>query len=190
MGYSLATGQDSGQRIPRQNVPVSGAVEGLFLNDQRLGLGNVAVTIRNLASNEAVLVRTTGDGIFRVVNVRPGRYSIRAVLEGYRTFERSNLVVRAGELVSVQVELLAAGVPAGTRIPEINPGPNYRKFSSAPGGGGPVRPAPTRSRSGSRSTLRSPTAGSSIGPTTIATGLTTNNPMCAGAYLTHTISIN
>jgi hypothetical protein len=138
--YSLAPGQDAGQRIPRQRTATNGAVEGLFLNDQRLGLGNVAVTLRNLADNQAVLVRTTGDGIFRVVNVRPGRYSIRAVLDGYRTFDRSNLVVRPGELVSVQVELLATGVPVRKRIPELNPGPSYRKFPSAPEEDGPLPP--------------------------------------------------
>ena len=140
LGYSLATGQNASQRIPRQKAPVNGAVEGLFLNDQGLGLGNVAVTIRNLATSEMVLARTTGDGIFRVVNVRPGRYSIRAVLDGYRTFDRTNLMVRAGELVSVQVELLATGVPARKRIPDLNPGPSYRKFPSAPEEDGPLPP--------------------------------------------------
>jgi hypothetical protein len=140
LGYSLAAGQSASQRIPRQRAPVNGAVEGLFVNDEGLGLGNVAVTIRNLASNEAVLVRTTGDGIFRVVSLRPGRYSIRAVLDGYRTFDRTNLTVRPGELVSVQAELLATGVPIRKRIPELNPGPSYRKFPSVPEEDGPLPP--------------------------------------------------
>ncbi len=113
-------------------MATTGAIDGLFVNDQGLGLGNVAVTIRNLAvSNQTVLVRTTGDGIFRVVNVAPGRYSVRAVLDGYQTFERGNLVVRPGELVSIQVELLATGVSPKKRIPEYNPGPTYRKFPTA-----------------------------------------------------------
>ena len=140
LGYSLVCGQNASQRIPREKPAANGAIEGLFLNDQGLGLGNVAVTLRNLASNEPVLVRTTGDGIFRVANVRPGRYSIRAVLDGYRTFERAGLIVRAGELVSVQVELLAAGVPVRKRIPELNPGPSYRKFPSVPEQDGPLPP--------------------------------------------------
>ena len=129
---TLAIGQNAGQRIPRQTVATTGAVDGLFVNDQGLGLGNVAVTIRNLASaTQTVLVRTTGDGIFRVTNLAPGRYNIRAVLDGYQTFERGNLTVRPGELVSVQVELLATGVPAKKRIPAYNPDPSYRKFPMA-----------------------------------------------------------
>jgi hypothetical protein len=140
LGCMLAFGQDTPQRIPRQKFAPNGAIDGLFVNDQKFGLGNVAVTLRNLQTNDMVLVRTTGDGIFRVVNLRPGRYSIRAVLDGYQTFERNNLVVRAGELVSVQVELLATGVPARKRIPEYNPGPTYRKFPQAAGDELPLPP--------------------------------------------------
>jgi Carboxypeptidase regulatory-like domain len=125
---SLATAQDSAQRIPRQKFAATGAIEGLFQNDQRLGLGNVAVTIRNLQTSDMVLVRTTGDGIFRVQNVKPGRYSVRAVLEDYRTFLRSDLVVRAGELVNLEVILLSTSSPVRKRIPAEQPKKSYRKL--------------------------------------------------------------
>lgn len=141
LGCSVVVGQTTPQRIPRQTVPQTGAIEGMFVNDQGLGLGNVAVTIRNLASNtDSALVRTTGDGIFRIQNVRPGRYSIRAVLEGYQTYQRSDLVVRAGELVSVKIELLGPGVSPRKRIPEYNPGPSYRKFPQAAPDDSPLPP--------------------------------------------------
>ena len=131
-----AAAQDSAQRVPRQSVPTTGAIEGIVQNDLRLGLGNVAVTIRSLPdagsnNRQAVLVRTTGDGVFRVLDVRPGRYSIRAELAGFSKFERADLTVRAGELVSVELTLVPTGRPVPRRIPNEAPSPTYRDLPRA-----------------------------------------------------------
>ncbi len=134
LGCCASAAQDTGQRIPRQTLPTTGAIEGLFQNDQRLGLGNVAVTILSVETNQAVTARTSGDGIFRVLNIRPGRYNVRGVLEGFQTYESDNLVVRAGELVSLTATLAPAGPPRPSRpeIPEVEAGPAYRKLPASP----------------------------------------------------------
>lgn len=124
--------QTSGQVIPRQTFPTTGAIEGMFQNDQRLGLGNVAVTIRSAETNQAVMVRTSGDGIIRVLNLRPGRYMLRAEIEGYRTFERDDLVVRAGELVDLVATLIATGTASRPAIPDVDTGPAYRTLPLPP----------------------------------------------------------
>ena len=135
-----AAAQDRVQRVPRQNFPATGAIEGFVHDDLRLGLGNVAVTIRSMEStgaenagseSQVVLARTTGDGIFRVLDVRPGRYSIRAMLEGYGEFERRDLIVRAGELVSVDLTLVSTANAVTRQIPEEAPAPSYRDLPRA-----------------------------------------------------------
>jgi hypothetical protein len=129
-----AAAQNTGQRIPRQTFPTTGAIEGLLQNDQQLGLGNVEVTVRvaDAASAQIPLTgHTTGDGIFRFLNVPPGRYNIRAELDGFQVYENNNLVVRAGELVSVTATLIATGTPEtrGTKpIPDVDTGPAYRQL--------------------------------------------------------------
>jgi len=128
-----AAAQDRAQRVPRQNFPTTGALEGFVHDELRLGLGNVAVTIHRLENNglengHAVLARTTGDGIFRVLDVRPGLYSIRAELAGYGTFERRDLTVRAGELVSVDVTLVSTANAVTRQIPPEAPAPSYREL--------------------------------------------------------------
>lgn len=138
--YQQGSQGDTAQRIPRQTVPTTGAIEGLFQNEQLLGLGNVAVTVRNLDTNEAVLARTSGDGVFRVLNVKPGRYSMRTQLEGYQPFSSDNLVVRAGELVNLGATLVRIGSPVSKTIPDVEPGPTYRKLLTPPDG--PDMPAP------------------------------------------------
>jgi hypothetical protein len=119
---------DRTQRVPRQTFAANGAIEGLFTDDRKLGLGNVTVTIRNAQTNQPTTATTTGDGIFRIVNVIPGRYSIRAVLDGFHVFERSDLVVRAGELVNLEVTLISSTTPITKRIPDTYSGPSYRKL--------------------------------------------------------------
>ncbi len=120
------------QVIPRQTFPTTGAIEGLFQNDQRLGLGDVAVTVRSLETNQSVMVRTSGDGIVRVLNLRPGKYNVRAEIEGYRAFESENLVVRAGELVDLTATLLPTGTEPPQKIPAVDTGPAYRTLPLAP----------------------------------------------------------
>jgi hypothetical protein len=142
----VSAAQDNGQRIPRQTFPTTGAIEGLLRNGQGLGLGNVAVTIRSLDTNQAVTTGTSGDGIFRVLNVRPGRYSVRAVLEGYQAFESNDLMVHAGELVDLEAILIPAGTePRLSRpeIPQVEPGPPYRQLPApAPEGAETAAPPP------------------------------------------------
>jgi hypothetical protein len=126
-----AAAQNTGQSIPRQTFPTVGAIEGLLQNDQRLGLGGVAITTRSLDTNFAMTSRTSGDGIFRILNVPPGRYSVHAALEGFKAYDSETLVVRAGELVSLTATLMATGTPEtrGTKpIPEVDPGPAYRQL--------------------------------------------------------------
>ena len=100
----------------------------MFQNEQHLGLGNVSVTIRSQETNQAVNVRTSGDGIIRVLNLRPGRYSLRAEIEGYRTLDRDDLVVRAGDLVDLEATLVSTSAPAQKTIPDVDSGPSYRVF--------------------------------------------------------------
>lgn len=138
--------QDNVQHIPRQTAPTTGAIEGIFQNEQRLGLGNVEVALTSQATNQTQTLHTSGDGIIRVLNVPPGRYSLRATLEGFQPFESGNVVVRAGELVDLSVTLMATGTPSSIHppIPPAEPQPSYRTLPETPpqGPGTVIYPAP------------------------------------------------
>ena len=126
-----AAAQDNAQRIPRQTFATTGAIEGLLQNDQRNGLGGVALTIKSLDTNFAMPARTSGDGIFRLLNVPPGRYSIHAALEGFQSYDSGTIEVRAGQLVSLTATMMPTGIAEtrGTKpIPEVDPGPAYREL--------------------------------------------------------------
>jgi hypothetical protein len=132
LGCWTAAAQNTGPRIPRQKVPTTGAIEGLLQTDQRLGLGGAEVTIISLEGKPPLKGSTTGDGIFRFLDVPPGRYTVRGVLDGFKDYVSDNtVVVRPGELVSLTGTMTATGTPEtrGTKpIPEVDSGPSYRQL--------------------------------------------------------------
>jgi hypothetical protein len=96
---------DQTQRLPREtSTPTAnGTIQGLIRNSLGLGLPSVAVGIRNVSSGQAFSSTTTGAGIFRFVNLPAGRYDLRAVLDGFRSFERAH---RGDQLFGVWHDLI------------------------------------------------------------------------------------
>ncbi len=142
--------QDNRPNIARQSVSTTGAIEGLFQNEQRQGLGNVAITIRSVETNQSILIPTEGDGVFRVLNLRPGRFVVRAELEGYRIYQSDEIAVKAGELVNMEVTLMSTASPSPLRqtFPDLPPQPVYRTLPmpQSPGPETTVPPVPEEQR--------------------------------------------
>jgi hypothetical protein len=113
-GTALADVQDverSVQRLPRQTVPTSAAVEGIVRTDIGLGLGGVAITLQNAASGAKLSKTTTGDGAFRFFNVAPGRYLLTAERDGFAPFERDEIGLATGDVFALEFEMKA--IPTG-----------------------------------------------------------------------------
>ena len=71
---------------------------------------------------EAARTQTSGDGVFRFIDIPPGDYAIAIAREGYAPLEQGGLRVGASELVSVDLKLQPTG--AGPRAEKkMEPGP-------------------------------------------------------------------
>jgi hypothetical protein len=118
------------QRLPRQAPEIAVAFQGIFRDPSGLGLGGVAVTLRNLENDRTVSAITSGDGVVRVLNLLPGRYALRAELTGFERIDQT-VVVLNGVL---SVELTMPRVPAPPRpdLPEVPAEPAYRIFPTPP----------------------------------------------------------
>ena len=77
------------------------AVQGIVRNQTGLGLGGVSVTLHNFSTGENLQATTTGDGAFRFLNLHPGPYELKAALDRFEPFNRSNIQLRAGEVFPV-----------------------------------------------------------------------------------------
>src|ERR1700761_348651 len=91
----VAAAQSQPQRLPRENAPSNAAIQGVIRTTAGLGLGGVHVKLRNRTTNVVVESSTSGDGVFRFLNLSPGAYQLDAVIDGFEPFHRDSIDLKA-----------------------------------------------------------------------------------------------
>jgi outer membrane receptor protein involved in Fe transport len=103
----------------------TGTLSGTIRDTTGAVLPGVNVTIRNVATGLNRSVVTDGDGRYRIVNVDPGDYELRASLNGFRTVIRNPVVISVGGMAQSDIELtvgaVAEAVTVQTQAPLIEP---------------------------------------------------------------------
>jgi len=118
------------QRIPRQQALTTAALDGIVREAvsaaESRPVGMAEVTIRNLQSGEARQVRSSVEGVFRILLLVPGHYEIRIAAESHTPLLIPDLLLNANEVVTLDVFLpftatgeLRSRLP---RLPELGPG--------------------------------------------------------------------
>jgi hypothetical protein len=125
------------QRLPRQTPVQTASAQGIFRDSSGLGLGDVAVTLRNLDSGQMLSAVSSGDGVFRILNLPPGRYTLRALRDGFQPLERTGIVLNAGDVFAGEFTLQPVGAPPRPAPPEPAPQPSYRTLPQPPPDGLP-----------------------------------------------------
>ena len=85
------------------------------------------MTLRNLDSGQIFSAESSGDGVFRILNLPPGRYGLHAEREGFQPVEQTDIVLNAGDVFAGEFALqpVPAGLPRPT--PQEPPSqPPYR----------------------------------------------------------------
>jgi hypothetical protein len=118
------------QRLPRQTPASAAAFQGILRDPSGLGLGGVSVTLRNLGNEQSVSVTTTGDGVFRFLNLAPGSYALQAELDGFQRI--SQTVVVLNDVLAVELTMTPILTPPRPAPPEAPPQPPYRTLPKPP----------------------------------------------------------
>ena len=74
----------------------SGAIAGTITDTQGGVLPGVSITVTNSETGIARTSVTEGDGRYRFAGLQPGRYDLRAELQGFSTVEVKNIVLTIG----------------------------------------------------------------------------------------------
>lgn len=118
--------QDSSQqRIPRQTALKTAALDGVVKGQARgespRPLAGAAITLREMESGKTVSGLTNGEGVFRILQISPGRYELRVEAPGYEPLVKPELILAANELVTLDVVLEPApgAAPAQSRLPRM-----------------------------------------------------------------------
>lgn len=88
---------------------VTGTISGTVLDPQRAVVPGATVTITNEATNDARMTVTDDQGNFQITNLQPNAYTARIELASFRTLERRNIVLSAGERLSIGTLTLEVG---------------------------------------------------------------------------------
>src|SRR5215203_5020479 len=80
---------------------VTGTLSGTIVDAQGSVIPGATITIVNEATNDARTALSGTQGDFLVTNLQPGQYTLRVALQSFRTLERKNIVLSAGERLAV-----------------------------------------------------------------------------------------
>lgn len=82
-----------------------GSVRGFVKDEQGAVLPGVTVTATSTALLRPVIALSDASGYYRLLNLPPGTYTVSAELQGFSTFRRDGIVMRAGLTLTVEIDL-------------------------------------------------------------------------------------
>jgi hypothetical protein len=137
--------QDQTQRIPRQAAATTASIQGIVRMPPDLGLGDVTILLQDLSNGKSTPTKTSGDGSFRFLNLKPGRYQIRASREGFDPYAQGDIQLAAGQAFTIEFTLKPIltgneGVRDVPRQPGLGPRPP--SLPPEPSTAGPYRNLP------------------------------------------------
>jgi outer membrane receptor protein involved in Fe transport len=88
----------------------TGTVAGAVRDSTGAMMPGVTVTIRNVATGGSRSVTTDPQGRYRIANVEPGDYELRATLAGFRTVVRNPVIVTVGGITETDLDMTVGNV--------------------------------------------------------------------------------
>jgi hypothetical protein len=97
-------------------TPGTGAISGVVLDPSNRVVGNAEVVAINEATQASRSVFSTPEGIFRVLLLPPGSYSVRVKAAGFAEHTAQSVQVTVSETTSLHIVLSIPGVTASVQV--------------------------------------------------------------------------
>jgi hypothetical protein len=119
---------------PAMAQTTSASISGVVQDSQGAVLPGVTVTLTSNTQGQTFTTTTDGEGRFTFPIVRPDTYSLQASLQGFRTVERTKVVVNANDRMSTGVITLEVGqmteeISVTARVTELQTTSGERSFA-------------------------------------------------------------
>src|SRR4051794_19744647 len=101
-----------------------GGIRGTISDTTGGVLPGVTVTIANAETAVAQTVVTDDKGLFEVLYLNPGAYTVTAELSGFKTVVRKDNQVRVGDVLKIDLQLSAGGVQETVQVTADTPALN------------------------------------------------------------------
>ena len=103
---------------------LSGAVAGLAWDPYRAAVSAAQIILQNDDTGERFETRTARDGSFRLLDVKPGSYSVKASGAGFTDVEIQRVAVQVGRVTEVKISFVVAGKAEVVEVREETPAVN------------------------------------------------------------------
>src|SRR5262245_54940208 len=118
---------------PALGQTTSASVSDVVQDSQGAVLPGVTVTLTSHTQGNALTAATDGEGRFFFAIVRPDTYSLQASLQGFKTVERTKVVVNANDRLAVATMVLEVGavteqISVTARVTELQTNSGERSF--------------------------------------------------------------
>jgi Carboxypeptidase regulatory-like domain len=97
------------------------AIGGKITDEQGAILPGVALVVTNEETGIFREVTSSPEGTYLVTQIVPGRYKIKAQLAGFRTMERSGLILQVGNQMTINLTLPVGGVEENVTVTGQSP---------------------------------------------------------------------
>jgi outer membrane receptor protein involved in Fe transport len=95
---------------------VTGAISGTVSNPNKEVIAGATVTAKNKDTNKEDTATTDDNGGFKIVNLKPGNYSLSINASGFAAFANDNVVVEVGRATTVDAALSLQGVTGTVQV--------------------------------------------------------------------------
>src|SRR5881409_651695 len=82
-----------------------GAITGRISDKSGAVLPGVTVTATNVATNIGSTTTTNSDGVYSILYLTPGQYTVVAELSGFKKLQRQGIEVRVGDRLTLDLSL-------------------------------------------------------------------------------------
>src|SRR5262245_20562012 len=96
-------------------------ISGNVTDEQGAVLPGVAIIVTNEETGVFREVTSSEEGTYFVSQIVPGRYKIKATLTGFRTMERSGLLLQVGNTLTINLSLPVGGVEENVTVTGQSP---------------------------------------------------------------------
>ena len=112
------------QRLPRQAPKTTAAIQGIVRAEGGRGLPGATLTLKNQASGETRQTATDAEGVFRLLELPPGPYELRAERNGFEPLTRPDLDLAAGQVLALELALRPLPTPPAPPVVAPPPSPS------------------------------------------------------------------
>jgi hypothetical protein len=96
-------------------------IGGKVTDEQGAVLPGVAIVVTNEDTGIVRELQSSAEGTYLVSQMMPGRYKVVATLAGFRTFERSGLILQVGNTMTVNLSMKVGGVEESVTVTGQSP---------------------------------------------------------------------